>query len=187
MRQAHFLMVFPGVGISYAINRYLQIGGVFLSGFGFFEQSQAIRMLPQVGNHLNWNELGTGDADLKVDTSDPFMPTGIFGVLSRPVDWLEIGAAVKLPVKIEAEGDVHFSPSSGDMPNADPLFRKPSAEVGSGGKSAAKSRSTPSKSRIVLAYSYRVRRRNTTRPPVLRLAADTRFSSAVIQSIMARR
>ncbi|MCP4599645.1 MAG: hypothetical protein GY847_03745 [Proteobacteria bacterium] len=118
MREAHFLMLFPGVGVSYGINRYIQIGAVFLSGVGFFEQHLAIRPLPVLNDTQKYNENLDSDADLKVDVKDWFMPTGIIGVLSNPVDWLEIGATVKLPVKIEAKGKTVYTAPTGDLPNS---------------------------------------------------------------------
>jgi long-subunit fatty acid transport protein len=118
MREAHFLMMFPGVGVSYAINRYIQVGGVFLSGMGFFEQHLAIRPAPVLSDPISYNEDLGGDADLRIDVKDLFMPTGILGVLSNPLDWLEIGAAVKFPVKIEASGKAEYTAPAVDLPNS---------------------------------------------------------------------
>ena len=118
LREANFLIVYPGLGVSYAINRYFQVGAVFLSGIGIFEQSQAIRPLPQLNNTLDYNEDAKGDASLKVEAKDLFMPTAIVGVLSHPIDWLEIGAAVKLPVKIEARGNITYTAPDTDLANS---------------------------------------------------------------------
>ena len=118
MRDAHFLMLFPGAGISYAINRYIQLGAVFLSGMAFLEQGVAIRPVPQLRNTMTFNEDLAGDAVLTVDVKDMFMPTGIIGVLSNPLDWLEIGATVKFPVETEAKGDVSYTAPTGDLPNS---------------------------------------------------------------------
>jgi long-subunit fatty acid transport protein len=46
------------------------------------------------------------------------MPTGIVGVLSHPLDWLEIGAAFKFPMKIEADGTVHYQAPTADLPES---------------------------------------------------------------------
>lgn len=118
MREAEFLVVYPGLGASYAFNRYLQVGAVFIAGVGKFEQSQAIRLLPQPANTVTYNEHAEGDADLRIDTLDPFMPTGIVGLLSRPLDWLEIGVAFKFPMKIEADGTVHYRAPISDLPDS---------------------------------------------------------------------
>lgn len=115
LREANFLIVYPGVGVSYALNRYLQVGAVFLSGIGIFEQTQAIRPLPQLNNTLDYNEDLGGDATLTLEAKDMFMPTGLVGVLSHPTDWLEIGAAVKFPVEVEAEGHISYKAPDTDL------------------------------------------------------------------------
>jgi long-chain fatty acid transport protein len=118
MRHAEFLVVYPGIGASYAVNRYFQVGAVFQAGVGKFEHALAIRLLPQPGNTITYNEHLEGDANLRVDTLDPFMPTGIVGVLSNPLDWLEIGVAFKFPMKIEADGRVHYQAPISDLPDS---------------------------------------------------------------------
>jgi long-subunit fatty acid transport protein len=115
MREAKFVIVYPGVGISYAFNRYIQIGGVFLSGIGTFQQSQAIRPLPQPNNTLDYNERAVDDAIMTVHAADYFMPSGIIGVLSNPLDWLEIGASVKIPVYVEAAGNIIYTAPKGSL------------------------------------------------------------------------
>ncbi len=114
IRGANLIGLFPGVGASYAFNRYIQVGAVFLSGFGTFEQNQAIR-LSLHPEHIHYNENSGGDADFKYKLDDPFIPTGIIGVLSNPLDWLEIGVSVKLPIKIEPDGKVLYEAPSKDM------------------------------------------------------------------------
>ncbi len=109
IRQAHFLLAYPGVGVAYAINRYLQLGAVFLSGVAMFEQNQAIRLLIQTNDTQKYNEDFGGDADLRVEAADWFIPTGLVGVMSHPLDWLELGLTVKAPAYIEAEGTVHYT------------------------------------------------------------------------------
>lgn len=109
LRDAHFLIMHPGVGVSYAFNRYIQVGAVFMSGFALLKQSQAIRPFPQKDDIVNFNEDLDGDAHLKVDVADHFMPTGVIGVLSNPLDWLEIGLAIKLPMYIKAKGKVEYT------------------------------------------------------------------------------
>jgi long-chain fatty acid transport protein len=118
MREANFLIVYPGLGASYAFNRYIQVGAVFIAGVAKLEQSQAIRLLPQPGNTITYNEHAEGDADLRIDTLDPFMPTAIVGVLSHPIDWLEIGVAFRFPMKIEAAGKVHYRAPISDLPDS---------------------------------------------------------------------
>ena len=112
---ANLLIVFPGIGIAYSPNRYFRVGAVFLSGVGHFRQSQAIRPLPQPLDMYFNEDLG-GDAVLKVDATDPFIPTGIIGVMSQPFDWLELGASVKLPAEISAKGHAKYTAPEVDMP-----------------------------------------------------------------------
>ncbi|MBW2276216.1 MAG: outer membrane protein transport protein [Deltaproteobacteria bacterium] len=118
MRDANFLIVYPGLGASYSFNRYIQVGAVFIAGVAKLEQSQAIRLLPQPGNTITYNEHAEGDADLRIETLDPFMPTAIIGLLSNPLDWLEIGVAFKFPMKVEAGGTVHYKPPISDLPDS---------------------------------------------------------------------
>jgi long-chain fatty acid transport protein len=117
---ANLLIVYPGAGFAYAPNRYFRVGAVFLSGIGRFRQSQAIRPLPQPLDQ-SFNEDPAGDAVLAIDASDPFIPTGIIGVMSQPLDWLELGLSVKLPADIRAEGDVTYRAPHGagaDLPDS---------------------------------------------------------------------
>ncbi len=117
VRGGNLMMLLPGVGISYAFNRYIQLGAVFLSGFGVFEQNQAIRLEMQPEDVLG-NEDAGGDADLTFDIHDYFIPTGIVGILSNPLDWLEIGLSVRLPIKVAAKGEVKYDAPEGDMQNS---------------------------------------------------------------------
>ncbi|MCP4680374.1 MAG: hypothetical protein GY854_33800 [Deltaproteobacteria bacterium] len=105
MREANQLIVYPGAGVAYAFNRYIQVGGVFLSGISSIEMSRAVRLLSPLG-HSGHNENLGGDVGFQIKVMDLFMPTGIIGVLSNPLDWLEIGASVRLPVVVDAEGKI---------------------------------------------------------------------------------
>ncbi len=118
LREMSTFIIMPGPAISYAFNRYIQIGAVFLSGMGFVEKKWASRLAPAIDD-VDWNEDLDGDVDIHLEVKDLFMPSGIFGVLSNPLDWLEIGAAVKLPVRMSAEGKLKFTPSEVDYPNAE--------------------------------------------------------------------
>ena len=118
LRSAHHIIAYPGVGAAYSVNRYFSVGAVFLSGFAVLEQHQAIRPLPQLNNLRDYNESQDGDADLRIEASDPFIPTGILGVMSHPVDWLEVGAAVRFPAYIRAEGEAIYTPSEADLPDS---------------------------------------------------------------------
>lgn len=117
--KANHLIIFPGLGISYAPNRYIQIGGTFLSGFGHFRQSQAIRPLPQPTDVNSFNERSLGDAIVAIEAKDNFIPTGTIGIMSNPLDWLELGMAVKFPAKIDAKGKVKYTASEWDLPDSE--------------------------------------------------------------------
>jgi len=117
--EANHLIVFPGVGIAYAFNRYFRIGATFLSGFGHFRQSQAIRPLPQPNDVNSFNERRLGDAIVAIEAKDNFIPTGTIGVMSNPFDWLELGVSVKFPAKIEAKGKVKYTASEWDLPDSE--------------------------------------------------------------------
>ncbi|MCP4680626.1 MAG: hypothetical protein GY854_35110 [Deltaproteobacteria bacterium] len=119
IREGSFLVASPGIGISYAVNRYIQVGGVFLGGAAFLDMSVAIRPVPRLNDPLFYNENLGGDADLSIETKDWFAPSGIFGVLSNPLDWLEVGVAVKLPQKIEANGKAKYTAPTDDLINSD--------------------------------------------------------------------
>jgi long-subunit fatty acid transport protein len=119
IRDGSFLIASPGIGVSYAINRYISVGGVFLSGVALLDMSVAIRPTPRLSDPLYYNENVGGDADLSIDTADWFAPSGILGVLSNPFDWLEVGVAVKLPQKIEAEGRAVYTAPTEDLINSD--------------------------------------------------------------------
>ena len=105
LREMDMLMASVGVGASYALNRYFQIGGVFLSGYALMEMSRAVRPVPSVV-HDHLNEDAGGDAGMTIKAQDFFIPSGIIGVLSHPLDWLEIGITIKLPAAVEAVGKV---------------------------------------------------------------------------------
>ncbi len=117
VRGANLIALFPGIGVSYAFNRYIQVGGVFASGFGFFEQNQAIRLFLNPNDDYG-NEYAGSDADFKFDIKDNFIPTGIIGVMSNPLDWLELGVSVRLPMNISPEGKVIYTPPEDDMPES---------------------------------------------------------------------
>ncbi len=119
IRDGSLIVSSAGIGVSYAINRYIQVGGVFLGGTAFLDMSVAIRPAPRLNDPLFYNENLGGDANLRIDTADWFAPSGIFGVLSNPLDWLEIGVAVKLPQKIEATGKAGYVAPADDLVNSD--------------------------------------------------------------------
>lgn len=117
IRELNSTIIYPGFGISYAFNRYFQLGVVLLNGMAFLSKSQASRLVPTPGD-THYNEDAGGDASLSLEFKDMSMVTGIIGVLSHPVDWLEVGVSVKLPVTMEAEGTVDYTAPEDDYPDA---------------------------------------------------------------------
>lgn len=114
LQEASLLMAYPTVGVSYAWGPWLRIGATFMSGFALINQSQAIRPEP-LPNDPDLNEDIGGDARLTVDVSDGFIPTGSLGVLSQPIEWLEFGASVRFPARVEASGKVKYEAPSSDL------------------------------------------------------------------------
>jgi long-chain fatty acid transport protein len=111
------LIVYPGVGISYAVNRYFQIGAVFLVGIADIKLKKSARFLAVAGQ-WHHNEHKEGDAGFDIHVQDMFMPTGIIGVLSNPTDWLEIGVSVKLPTYIKATGKAELTDPPENNPDS---------------------------------------------------------------------
>lgn len=117
LRELNSLIIYPGLGASYRFNRYLQVGAVLLNGMAFIEKSQASRLSPtSLDTHFN-EDVG-GDASIRIDTEDLFMPTAIAGLLSQPLDWLELGIAVRFPVVMKASGNVKYMAPETDYPYA---------------------------------------------------------------------
>ncbi len=124
---AEQLIVYPGVGLSYAVNRYFQIGAVFLVGIADIKLKKSARFLA-LYDSWHHNEHMQGDAGFDIHVQDMFMPTGIIGILSNPTDWLEIGVSVKLPTFIKAEGKGELTDPPEDTPDA--VLREGRDEVG---------------------------------------------------------
>ncbi|MCP4606102.1 MAG: hypothetical protein GY847_37255 [Proteobacteria bacterium] len=128
VREMNNMVLYPCMGVSFAFNRYIQIGAVFLSGMASVKKDFASRLQPAPrvtvladGTFITddyHNEDAGGDANFHISVKDWFMPTGTIGILSNPFDWLEIGATVKLPVHMEAKGTVDFTAPETDLSNA---------------------------------------------------------------------
>ncbi|MCP4197108.1 MAG: hypothetical protein GY762_08145 [Proteobacteria bacterium] len=127
---AEQLIVYPGVGLSYAVNRYFQIGAVFLVGIADLKFSKSARFLVKIDddNSPPYNEHREGDAIFDIHTRDMFMPTGIIGVLSNPTDWLEIGVSLKLPTFIKSSGTAEMAEPPNDNP--DSVVKEGQDEIG---------------------------------------------------------
>lgn len=115
LREAEALLVYPGVGVSYSVNRYFSIGGVFLNGITHAKFNQAARGAINVADRPWEKESAEGDADFAIEVRDWFSPVGIFGVMSHPIDALELGVSVRTPVMVDAQGTIGFTPSEEDV------------------------------------------------------------------------
>ncbi len=109
---------YSGIGVAYKINRYIQIGGMYQNCFFWMKAKVAIRPGLSENDTSQYNENLGGDAQQTIDVIDVITPTGTLGVMSHPLDWLEIGAAVKFPSLIEAEGSVSYDAPSDTYKNS---------------------------------------------------------------------
>ena len=86
---------------------------------------------------------------------------------------------------IASAAATYFSTSSGDIDNTSPMLSKP-LPTSSDGKSSAGVKSMPTKSRTVLLYSARFRRRIVTRPGCSWSSQSNLANSASIAATAAR-
>lgn len=108
-----FLFLSYGGGIAWRPNRYFAVGANFLAGFFDADFTVATRQ-GAVGDQLN--EEFASDNDVRIRVRDRFVPSGNIGVLSHPIDALEIGASVRLPFRTRAHGSLAYrtGPDNGD-------------------------------------------------------------------------
>ena len=120
LRDAELLVVYPGVGLSYRPNRYFSIGAVFMDGITSVHFNQAARGAVNPNNPAIFSESDAGDNGFIIEAKDFWSPTATFGMMSQPLPWLELGVALRLPVFIEAKGDLGLEPAPERCDNADP-------------------------------------------------------------------
>lgn len=108
IREGSFTFLSVGGGVSYRVNRYFSIGANFLSGM-FLAQFDTASRRGAVGNAMN--EEFVTDNNVRVNVKDLFVPSANFGVLSQPLDWLELGLAVRLPYTTKASGTMDYQGS----------------------------------------------------------------------------
>jgi long-chain fatty acid transport protein len=108
-----FLFLSYGAGVSWRPNRYIAIGANFLSGFFAGDFTIKTRQ-GAVGDEMN--EEFESDNHVRVRVRDAFVPSGNFGILSHPIDALEIGLSVRMPFLTHAKGSLTYTPGpdSGD-------------------------------------------------------------------------
>jgi long-subunit fatty acid transport protein len=96
-----------GGGVAWRPNRYIAVGGNFLVGYFDADFTVATRQ-GAVGDALN--EEYTSDNRAHVRVRDAFVPSASFGLLSHPIDALELGLAVRLPFQTRAVGSLGYTP-----------------------------------------------------------------------------
>lgn len=111
LRSAEALLVYPGVGVSYRVNRYFSVGGVFMNGITHATFNQAARGTINAEDPEIRKENHEGDADFSIEVRDWSSPVGIIGVLSNPIDQLEIGVSARTPVFVDAQGSLTYTAS----------------------------------------------------------------------------
>lgn len=108
IRKGSFTFLSVGGGVSYRVNRYFSIGANFLSGMFVAEFDTASRQ-GSTGNLMN--EEHATDNNVRINVKDLFVPSANFGVLSQPLEWLELGLAARLPYTTKASGTMDYQGS----------------------------------------------------------------------------
>lgn len=93
-------VIFPTLGLAWQPIKGLSIGAQFQATYAAFAFDLAVQGLP------NATEDPQFDADINLDTTDAFTPTGIFGVHWAALPWLELGASVRIGFDLDFEGEV---------------------------------------------------------------------------------
>lgn len=107
IRKGDFLFLFGGVGLSYRPNRFFAIGASFTMGWFSADFDVATRQ-GAVGDKQN--EEWSSDNIAHIRVRDRFVPGGQIGVMSQPLDWLELGLSVRLPMHTKARGSLRYTP-----------------------------------------------------------------------------
>lgn len=100
-----FTFLSYGGGVAWRPNRYFSIGGNFLVGYFNADFTVASRQ-GAVGDKQN-EELES-DNRAHVRVRDAFVPSANFGVMSHPLDALELGLSVRLPFRTHAVGTLGY-------------------------------------------------------------------------------
>lgn len=114
VKNGDFLFVSLGAGIAYRHSRWFSIGAEFLVGMFRAELDVATR---QGAAGAALNEEYESDNEVAIAVKDLFVPSGNFGVLSQPLEWLELGVSVRLPYRTKARGKLSYRPGA-DTPDA---------------------------------------------------------------------
>jgi len=104
-----FLFFAGGAGVSYRVNRYFSVGANFLVG-RFTADFKLHTRSSTSGAQLN--EDLPDDAISTVKVADRFVPSANLGVMSQPLDFLELGLSVRLPYRTKAVGTLGYVPAA---------------------------------------------------------------------------
>jgi long-chain fatty acid transport protein len=94
----HALVVYPSIAAAYRLHERVDIGARFSWGIASIEA----RNFPW--STANRTEDPLREADFDASVSDAFVPTFGAGVLIRPTDFLEVGAAYSYKSQVRAQG-----------------------------------------------------------------------------------
>jgi long-chain fatty acid transport protein len=107
------LVVFPTVGIAWQPIEGLSIGAHFQAAYASMSFSLAV-------GGLTSTEDPNQDADVTLDTTDPFTPTGMVGIHYKATPWLELGASLRFGFTLDFEGEISAELAPGlEQMNAD--------------------------------------------------------------------
>jgi long-subunit fatty acid transport protein len=92
------LIAFPSLAVAYRLHPRLDVGARVSWGVAGFE-----------ARSYGWGAANRGedplkDGEMEIDVTDPFVPAAGAGVLFRPTDFLELGAAYTSPAQVRAKG-----------------------------------------------------------------------------------
>jgi long-subunit fatty acid transport protein len=107
IHKGDFLFLSGGVGLAYRPNRYFAIGANLLLGFFSADFDVATRQGAVGDKH---NEEWSSDNIAHVQVRDRLVPSGQIGVMSQPLEWLELGLSVRLPMHTKARGSLRYAP-----------------------------------------------------------------------------
>jgi len=92
-------VIFPTLGLAWQPIKGLSFGAHFQAAYAAFEFDLTVQGLPS-------REDPQFDAEIHLDTTDAFTPTGIFGIHWAALSWLELGASVRIGFDLDFEGEV---------------------------------------------------------------------------------
>jgi long-subunit fatty acid transport protein len=115
----HALTLFPSLAVAYRVHPQVDVGVRVSWGLASVEARNFPWALP------NRAENPRAETDFEMSVSDNFVPTFGAGVLFRPTDFLEVGAAYASASKIRAKGTGNATFGDQVSPTGDPVFLEP--------------------------------------------------------------